>query len=154
MISNFIFHFVFAVFAIWAAVAWFIIQNRATQLRQALIPMLSLKKIEFPKHRSIFVRAIKSLEEELSTFLQLKVKIKYSVEPEKCYSPSIFRPFCLLFSNKFEAEEKCIKFKNEYYTLNEFLKIMKEHSKIKFVSFNIIIEDKNYCYWQAEIIHA
>jgi hypothetical protein len=154
LISNFIFHFVFAVFTVWAGVAWFILQNRSAALRNALVPLLSLEKIEFPKHRSLFVRGIKSLEEELSILLQSKVTIKCPIFDNTYYLPSILRTFCVIFNSNHPDEVKNIKFKNDYFTLSEFNNKIIKKSKSKKISFIIQRENNNNCLWQVEIHNA
>ena len=151
MISNFIFHVVFAVFTIWACVAWFIQNNRSSSIRNALVPLLSLNKIEFPKHRSIFIRGVKSLEEELSIKIQTKVKINCKIKENSIYYPNIFRTFCLFFNNNILDDEKNILFENNYLTLSELVINIKKRTKVKNLNFilNQTIE-KNY-YWLAEI---
>lgn len=151
MISNFIFHFVFAVFTIWAGVAWFILQNRSSLLRSSLIPLLNLEKIEFPKHRSLFIRGINSLEEELSILLQSKVTIKCPIADDIYYLPSVLRTFCLFFNNKHLDEIRNIKFENNYFTLNEFNNKIIKKSKVKKLRFIIQKENDNTYFWQVEI---
>ena len=154
MISNFIFHFVFAVFTIWAATAWFISQNRQKSIRCALVPLLCLEKIEFPKHRSLFIRAIKSLEDELSSLFQIKITITCPISNNTFYFPSMFKTFCLFFSEKNFNETANIEFENKYFTLHDLrLKLMKT-PKIKKINF--IIQNKNdkIYFWQVEIPNA
>ena len=154
LISNFIFHFVFAVFTVWAVVAWFILLNRSSSLRNALIPLLSLEKIEFPKHRSLFVRGIKSLEEELSISLQTKVTIKCPISDNTHYYPSILHPFCSFF-NKNQAENtKNIIFENHNYNLSDINNKILKKSKIKKISFKMQKENNSDCLWQMEIHNA
>ncbi len=154
MISNFIFHFVFAVFTIWTGVAWFIMQNRRSSLRNALVPLLCLEKIEFPKHRSLFVRGINALEEELSIQLQSKVTINCPISDNIYYLPSIFRSFCLFFTSNHLDEVKNIKFENKYFTLSEFNNKIVKKEKTKKIRFSILKENNNTCHWQAEIHNA
>ncbi len=154
LISNFIFHFVFAVFSIWAGVAWFIMQNRLSSLRNALVPLLSLEKIEFPKHRSLFVRGIRSLEEELSIILQSKVTIQCPISDNTYYFPSIFRTFCLFINNNHADEIKNIKFENNLFTLNDLNNKIVKKEKVKKISFIILKENSNNCLWQMEIHNA
>ena len=154
MISNFIFHFVFAVFTIWTGVAWFIMQNRSSSLRNALVPLLSLEKIEFPKHRSLFIRGIKALEEELSILLQSKVTINCPISDNIYYFPSIFRTFCLFFNSNHLDEVKNIKFKNNYFTLSELNNKIVKKEKAKKISFSMLRENNNNCHWQVEIHNA
>ncbi|WP_397599876.1 hypothetical protein [Silvanigrella sp.] len=151
MISNFIFHFVFAVFTIWACVAWFIQNNRSSSIRNALVPLLSLNKIEFPKHRSLFIRGVKSLEEELSIKIQTKVKINCKITETISYNPIIFRTFCLFFNSKILDEEKVILFENNYFTLFDLIINIKKRAKVKNLNFILNQTNEKKYYWLAEI---
>jgi hypothetical protein len=151
LISNFIFHFVFAVFTIWACVAWFIQNNRSSSIRNALVPLLSLNKIEFPKHRSLFIRGVKSLEEELSIKIQTKVKINCKITETISYNPIIFRTFCLFFNSKILDEEKVILFENNYFTLFDLIINIKKRAKVKNLNFILNQTNEKKYYWLAEI---
>ncbi|MBX9837270.1 MAG: hypothetical protein K2X69_03035 [Silvanigrellaceae bacterium] len=151
MISNFIFHFVFAVFTIWACVAWFIQNNRSSSIRNALVPLLSLNKIEFPKHRSLFIRGVKSLEEELSIKIQTKVKINCKITETISYNPIIFRTFCLFFNSKILDEEKFILFEYNYFTLFDLIINIKKRAKVKNLNFILNQTNEKKYYWLAEI---
>lgn len=151
MLSNFIFHFIFAIFAIWAAIAWFILQNRLSSVRNALLPLLCLNKIEFPKHRSLFIRAIKSLEAELYIEFQTKISVICPISNEISYYSSIFHVFCISFY-KFKNEEfKNIIYKNQPFTLNEFNNKIIKTQKHKKINFLLRLENENHYFWEAEI---
>ena len=76
MLSNIIFHLVFALFAIWAGAAWFIQQKRLKNT-QALLRILCIDSFELPKQRSTLLRGLKILEHELELFLQVKVRVGF-----------------------------------------------------------------------------
>lgn len=152
MIANFIFHFIFAVFSIWTGVAWFMQNSRLNSLKYALVPLLSLDKIEFPKHRSLFVRGVKSLEIELTTLLNIKVTIHCIISDSSKYKPCIFRSFCLLFNKNFFIEEKFFIFENNSLTLNELITKIKNHSKTKKLNFKLNYINENNYSWQVETL--
>lgn len=154
MIANFIFHFIFAIFAVWAIVAWFLLHSRTLALKNALVPLLVLEKIELPKHRSLFFRSLKCLEEELSILLRIKVVISCPMSDCTIYPQSMLKPLCLLLNPKSYDDKKYFKLQNNYFTLNEFNKKISINSKVKEICFIYTNENKDHSFWNVEIKNA
>ena len=70
---SFIFHFVFAIFAFFIIIYWYLIQNRIWHIRNNILPLVTLNKVLLPKQKSLLVRSISSLEKELCLTYNTKI---------------------------------------------------------------------------------
>ena len=119
-----------AIFFVWAMVAWFLQKNRLKNIRQALVPLFAYKTFEFPKHRSLVVRGMNCLQEELSLVLNVKVIIHVQFS-ENLKMDNFLSPLFYLLEKKLEDEKKYFVHENEFFSVNEILNKINSLSKIK-----------------------
>lgn len=150
MLANFIFHFIFAVFLIWGLLAWIFLYRKINSLRLSLIPMLSQKQIEFPKHRSLFVRSMHCIENEIRQNTTKNINFICNFDLKAIIPMEVIYPFAFLFTKSFENTEKIFYYENTYYTLKDVLVKIEKQTNTKNFNFILTQNDPFYFYWKVE----
>jgi hypothetical protein len=136
LLESIIFHFVFVAFVLGAFVWWLSTKKKLETFKNVLIPIVLTNKIELPRDRSLIVRSIIFLEEELTLYYNIKVFINFNYrELSKDYNKNFLTPLCyLIWHRNFENNKNF--FCNEtYYTcqeLNSHVKMKKNIKKLVF----------------------
>ncbi|WP_158997031.1 hypothetical protein [Pigmentibacter ruber] len=150
MLANFIFHFIFAVFLIWGLLAWIILHKKLNELRISLLPILCQKQIEFPKHRSIFIRSIHYISDELTRMTGKKIKFHYKIELLAKLPVDILYPFALLNSKSLGCNEKIFYYADEYFSLTEILFKIRNLPHAKALNFILTEKTNHSFFWKVE----
>ncbi len=137
LLESIIFHFIFVLFMIWAFVWWLIVKKRLDLLRLALLPVVMLTQIQFPRDRSLVVRSLKCLEVELEKVFMRPVQIGFQFSQFTSGSRKNFlKSLCyLIIENKSDSDEKFLL--NEIsYSAAELISYFINKNKVKRVLFH------------------
>lgn len=99
MVENIIYHTVIVIFIIVLFIYALYFKKAFTTYKQDFIPFLLKSELHFPKDRSIFIRTIHSLENELSNLFGVLVLIEYPKKETIFYSDD-FKVFFEILSSK------------------------------------------------------
>lgn len=154
MIANFIFHFIFAVFLVWGLIAWIYLHKKLASFKFTLIPILCQKHLFFPKHRSLFVRAIHCISEEITQLTTKKVKFQYVITEQTKLPIEILHPFALFFTKQQDNGSKIFYYQNGYFTFSELLFKIKPMSDIKIIRFVLAQDNSEFFYWTVETLNV
>ncbi|KAB8031933.1 hypothetical protein [Fluviispira multicolorata] len=155
MIANFIFHFIFAIFAVWAGVAWFILHNRYQSLRENLIPSLCLQNINITQNRSLFIRAIRTLEQELFHSFKIKFSIDINSFNTKKESHTLLLSLSSLINPKSLGQEIFFEYNHQILSANEFIKSITSQNKLKKIHISYKENTENSKFnWLVENINV
>ncbi|MES2615297.1 MAG: hypothetical protein V4591_07780 [Bdellovibrionota bacterium] len=153
MLESIIFHFVFVLFALWAIVYWLVTKRKFEVLKQALLPVILLKTIQFPQHRSLVVRSLAYLQEEYSSLFQCKVEIinPIFVVQEKG-SENFMRSLCLLMNpHGAQNQQKSFLVEESLFSSEELKEYVKLKGNTKRLSFQY---DFHKDIWNVELTYA
>ena len=148
MFESIIFHFIFVLFVIIAFVWWLATKKKYLQLKDVLIPTLLRNKIEFPQDRSLVVRSVTYLQEELSEYFQCKVKIEVKFLKS---SYNFLTPLCYLLWKSELEQNKYFRLKGDDYSSKELISYVMLQVNKKNITLNYNF-DKNI--WNVEILYA
>ncbi len=154
MLANFIFHFIFAVFLIWGLLAWIFLYRKINSLRFSLIPILSQKQIELPKQRSLFVRSLHCLENELKQITTKKISFTCNIQLTTKIPVEIFFPFSFIYTKHSENTEKIFYYESEYHPLKEVLVKIEKTTETKKFNFILAQNEQLHFYWKVEKSNA
>jgi hypothetical protein len=153
LITNFIFHFIFALFILWIMVAFFFLRNKIEDIKQNFLPLFAIEHIELPKHKSLFVRSIHLLQEELSETFSKKTTIFVpKTEHFFCVS-SFFKPLFLILNPQIEDHKKYFLFNEKPLCLKDLLKNI-QLEKTTFEIRFLYEKREQTIFWSVEIKNA
>ncbi len=155
MIANFIFHFIFTIFAVWAGVAWFIIHNRYRALRENLVPTLCLINLNMSENRSLLIRALRTLEEELTISYKIKFSIDINSFKEKKDPQKLLISLSSLLNPKSLKTESLYEFNNKTMNAKEFTQNITADKKIKKIIISNLnkTDYENNFIWKVETVN-
>lgn len=151
MLETILFHLLFALFFLWGFI-WFLwTKNKLDGLRSHLLPAILLNNIQFPKHRSLLVRAIKILQDEISNKFNCCVEIQLEISTINAQTiPNFLLPMCYLIWEQELDNEKWFAKGEDFYTCKEF-KFLFQEKNLKMLLFNFNFETMR---WSVESHHA
>ncbi|WP_186645871.1 hypothetical protein [Fluviispira vulneris] len=155
MLANFIFHFIFTIFAVWAGVAWFILNNRYRALRENLVPTLCLKNLNMTDNRSLLIRALRTLEEELTISYKIKFSIDINSFKEEKNPQRLLLSLSSLLIPKSLKSEIQYEFNNKTMNAKEFTQNILADNKIKklYISYLNKTDNENNYVWKVERVN-
>lgn len=150
MIANFIFHFIIAVFFIWGIVAWYFLNNRLLSLKKSLIPALCTEQLNPIQHKSLVIRAFRTIENELSILLKAKIKIKIDETLLKDNLHLKLNALSCLLNPNLATLNFIYKFKNKIFNNQQLMTELANYTELKYLYFSSRVDDNSNPFWLVE----